>query len=477
MARARLDATLRRVGSRAIAPASRLFRGAAPSPSLPERDQRKLIEQLRACLEPLLGAAIARSRAAEVAEVYLTLDDVGRRRFFALLAEHCRPDRATVDVAVGHYAATAARPGRSADLAAAEADLRLALVPGWERLFRSFCGLDEGVKFAVDLRADLLRARREPETVDPDAALERLDRDLRGVLEAAFDVGLLELRRVTWATPASVLEKLIEYEAVHEITSWADLKNRLGADRRCYAFFHPGMPDEPLIFVEVALAHGMAAEIGPLLDLSAPVADAEAADTAVFYSISACQAGLAGVSLGDYLLKWVVADLQHDLPGLRRFATLSPIPGLRAWLERQLAEDPTGLVGLLGDDQRSRLAEQGGGDPEAALARLVQGPDWVEEDGVAAAVRPALLRLGAHYLVRETREGRARDRVANFHLTNGARVERLNWLGNPGPTGMAESLGLMVNYRYDPDRIEANHVDYVLRGRVPTSSTVSRLLG
>lgn len=504
MARPRLDATLRRVGSRAIAPATRLFRGAGPSPSLPERDQRKLVEQLHACLEPLLGDAIARGRAAEVAAVYRTLDDDGRRRFACLLIEHCGTDAAVVGAAVDRY--TAASPGSSAvngapgagehDLARAASELRAALVPGWERIFRLFCSLDAGVKFAVDLRADLIRFGRSPTespaqavpatpslTEVPDGwRLARLDADLRSVLEAAFDVGLLELRRITWDTSAAVLEKLIAYEAVHEITSWADLKNRLAADRRCYAFFHPGMPDEPLIFVEVALVDGMAGEIGPLLDPGAPLADAAAVDTAIFYSISACQEGLAGISLGDDLIKWVVADLRHDFDGLRRFATLSPIPGLRSWLARRLDDDPSGLVALLDDEQRDRLtslaeARCGGDGPAAGLAHLLDDASWATDEGAAALARPALLRLGAHYLVRERRDGRARDRVANFHLTNGARVERLNWLGNPGATGMAESLGLMVNYRYDPDRIEANHVDYVLRQKVPTSAAVSRLLG
>ncbi len=475
VAPSRFDATLRLVRSRAVAPATRLFRGSSPSPQLGDRDQRRLAEQLDACLEPHLGGVIARGRAAVVAELYRSLDDVGRRRFFELLVERCGVDQDAVSVAIADHErvrAAAGGPQATAELITADRALRNALQPGWDRLFRLFCSLDEGVKFTVDLRADLLGAA----AADTAAALAPLDHDLRGVLEATFDVGLLELRRITWDTSASVLEKLIAYESVHEITSWADLKNRLEADRRCYAFFHPGMPDEPLIFVEVALVDGMAAYIAPLLDTTAPVADAAEADTAIFYSISSCQAGLAGVSLGDFLIKWVVSDLGAELPGLRRFATLSPIPGLCSWLVAGLARDPAAVVGLLSEAHRHELAALADGGPAAALSRLVDTPDWVDDVAVVEVARGPLLRLAAHYLVQAKRGERARDRVANFHLTNGARVERLDWLGNPSPVGMAESLGIMVNYRYEPGRIEVNHSDYVVRGRISTSGAVTRLL-
>ena len=196
--------------------------------------------------------------------------------------------------------------------------LRDTLQARWDRLFQLFCSLDGGVKLAVDLRADLL------EELSSSPELAPLEADLHRTLASLFNIGLLNLRTVTWDTPASFLEKLIRYEAVQRTRNNADLQNRLQPDRRCYAFVHPGMPDEPLIFVEVALVVGLASEIPPLLDQTAPVGDPTIADTAIFYSISACQPGLAGVTLGDFLIKRVVADLSKDLPNLRHFATLSP---------------------------------------------------------------------------------------------------------------------------------------------------------
>src|SRR6516164_810415 len=307
------------------------------APGLPERDAARV----RAVITELLGlhdTMTQRAEAAAVADAYVALSDDGRRNFLLLLARDFWTDTDAVD-----NAASALRSD-GGDRRTAERNLRDALVPPADGLLRLLSGLEGGVKFLVDMRADVLRAvSQEPELAD-------LDRELKRHITTLFDVGLLALRRITWDAPATLLEKLITYEAVHEITSWDDLKNRLDSDRRCYAFFHPAMPNEPLVFVEIALTMGIATELEPLLDARAPEIDLDHVDTAVFYSISNCQPGLAGVNLGTALIKQVVEALRVDLPQLRRFVTLSPIPGFRTWLEHELGAD-----GALSDEERQLL--------------------------------------------------------------------------------------------------------------------------
>jgi malonyl-CoA decarboxylase len=287
-----------------------------------------------------------------------------------------------------------------------------------------------------------------------DPTFAALEQDLRSLLASWFDIGFLELQRITWESPAALLEKLISYEAVHTIQSWADLKNRLEADRRCFAFFHPRMPHEPLIFVEVALVDGIAANVQKLLDEHAPLTDPGSADSAIFYSISNCQKGLAGISFGNFLIKRVADELKGELPKLRNFATLSPIPGFRKWLDRQ------------GEDIEPRLAE------------ILSNPEWHLDEALAKEAREPLSRLCAKYLLLEKdRRGRALDPVAHFHLSNGARVERLNWLGDTSPNGLRQSAGMMVNYLYKLADVEANHEAYTGEGRLAASPGLRNLAG
>jgi malonyl-CoA decarboxylase len=260
-----------------------------------------------------------------------------------------------------------------------------------------------------------------------------------------FDVGFLELRRISWDSPASLVEKLIRYEAVHDIRSWDDVKNRLDSDRRCYGFFHPRLPGEPLIFVEVALINEMASSITPLLDESAAPADLDRATTAIFYSISNTQAGLRGVSFGDSLIKRVVESLHEEFPRLKTFATLSPIPGLRAWLNRHA--------------------------PGELLQAWETAPDLAEK----SPPRVALKQWAARYLGGELQEGKPLDAVARFHLGNGARVERLNWAADPSPKGLKQSYGLMVNYLYDLRKLDKNRAA-LAQGKVPISPAIKELL-
>jgi len=269
------------------------------------------------------------------------------------------------------------------------------------------------------------------------------------------------------------LEKLIAYEAVHEIQGWNDLKNRLEADRRCFAFFHPRMPDEPLIFVEVALVNGMAGNIHALLDESAPLGDANTADAAIFYSISNCHRGLAGISFGDFLIKRVVELLTAELPRLKIFSTLSPVPGFRAWLDKQ-RQRPDLLQPI---EAKALALATGNGSAGPDLLQLLDRPGWHDDAVLSGVLRDPLLRLCAQYLLQEKGRGnRAADPVAHFHLTNGARVERLNWLGDTSEKGLQQSAGVMVNYLYRLDHIEANHEAYRGEGKVAAASGVRHLL-
>src|SRR3954453_3918672 len=322
-----LDRTMANLRSawREIALSARGALSSAPRPDLPEDDISGLRQRMLDCLDGRGGEVTARAGAAELGRSYLALTETGRERFLRLLAEEFDTDHD----AIAERRAAVLRAADPAQRAAAERALRAALTAPRVTLLRQFNVLPEGVKVLVDRRAELIGIAGQ------DPALRRLADDLRDLLADWFDIGFLELRRITWESPASLLEKLIAYEAVHEIRGWTDLKNRLEADRRCFAFFHPRMPDEPLIFVEVALVSGIAGNIHALLDEEAPIGNPQTADAAIFYSISNCQNGLVGISFGNFLIKRVVDALTAELPRLKTFATLSPIPGFRAWLSAE----------------------------------------------------------------------------------------------------------------------------------------------
>ena len=449
---------------REIALSARGVLSGAPRPDLPEDDVARLRQQMLSCLDGRGGEVTARARAAELGRTYLALNEAGRARFLRLLATEFDTDHEAVNRCCTVLAA-AVEPG---ERSAAERALRAALLPPRVTLLRQFNALPEGVKFLVDRRAELIAL------ANGDPFLHGLADDLRDLLANWFDIGFLELQRITWDAPASLLEKLMAYEAVHEIRGWTDLKNRLEADRRCFAFFHPRMPDEPLIFVEVALVSGIAGNIDTLLDEAAPIGNPQAADTAIFYSISNCQQGLVGISFGDFLIKRVVDALAGELPRLKTFATLSPLPGFRAWLA---AEAQGG--GLLLPAEAKTLEALGAGgvkNADDALLHLLDRSDWVDDPKIAAALREPLLRLCARYLLyARTPRGRALDPVAHFHLSNGARVEQLDWLGDRSPKGLQQSAGIMVNYLYRLGDIEANHEAYRDEGRVAASSAVRGL--
>jgi malonyl-CoA decarboxylase len=322
------------------------------------------------------------------------------------------------------------------------------------RLLREFVGVPQGVKFVVDLRAELLALGKS------DVAARTLSEDLRPLLGAWFDVAFLDLVRIDWRASAALLEKLVAYEAVHAIRSWRDLKNRLDSDRRCFAFFHPRMPEEPLIFVEVALVNGLAGDVRLLLDAKAETRDPQGAN---------CQQGLAGISFGNYLIKRVAEQLARDLPNIKDFATLSPIPGLRRHIDERLKSE--GDEALTQGEIAALRPVTNAAEGAAAVRHLLDRPSWWEVPAIDKALRPILTRLAARYLTGTDDKGRALDRVAHFHLGNGAIVERLNWLADTSANGLRQSYAMMVNYRYKLADVDANHEAYA-HGRVVASREV-----
>ncbi|MEW5879019.1 MAG: malonyl-CoA decarboxylase [Pseudomonadota bacterium] len=385
------------------------------------------------------GAAAARDALA----AYRALDEAERVRFFDALARDFSPDPDAV-----LQAAQAYRENPSPQTLAR---LEEVVEPPRQELFRRLNMAPGGTAALVDMRLQVLLG------LEAHPQWRVIDSDLRHLLRSWFNRGFLTLARIDWRTSAIVLEKLIAYEAVHQIQGWDDLRRRLQADRRCFAFFHPQLPDDPLIFIEVALTRGMSAKVQPLLDVNAPVAAPELANCAMFYSITNCQEGLRGISFGNFLIKQVAVELRSEFPRIRRFATLSPIPGFRAWL----------------GSQRERLVAGANGAALRALFERLEAPDWPARDG-AAADEPLLVPLAAYYLTRAKRGAEPIDAVARFHLGNGAVLERLNWLGDTSLHGLARSYGLMCNYVYRLGEVERNHELFVNEHRVLASSAVER---
>ena len=403
-------------------------------------------KQLATALLSERGEASGAQVARELHHVLHALDADQRHGFQRYLATEFQPDKTVLNKAAQRYLADS-----TAEAAAA---LAQAADPPRQELLRRMNMAPGGTGALIAMRREITaHLRDEPE-------LKLLDADLKHLLASWFNRGFLELRRIDWQSPAAVLEKLIAYEAVHEIKGWDDLRRRLAPDRRCFAFFHPALPGEPLIFVEVALVQGLATAMPPLLaretDEEVARAQAARADTAIFYSISNCQDGLRGVSFGNFLIKQVVEELRAEFPQLKRFSTLSPVPGFRRWLTTRLAQ---------------------AGDADAALRPELERDGWWDDLARSEKLRPDLMRLSALYLTRQpSRESRI-DPVARFHLGNGARLERINWLGNTAPRAIQESFGIMVNYLYDHDSIENNHEVFVRDGSIVRSPDVDALLG
>ena len=439
----RMEATLRRSGE-----------------TLSPRALRRVLADLQEVVAPRVSEVEGGRRAEAIAQWYAGATPEERYDLWLLMCEQFAPDAARVRAAQQKYEAAAGTP----DEPQAEAQLRRALTSPRTRLLQRFAVFPSGMRFLVDLRAELLPRLKGDKRLMP------LEAELEQLFATWFDVAFLELRRLSWDSPASLIEKLIKYEAVHDIRSWADLKNRLDSDRRCYGFFHPRLPNEPLIFVEVALVTDISASITPLLDESAAPSDLNKATTAIFYSISNTQTGLRGVSFGDSLIKHVVETLTDEFPKLKRFATLSPIPGFRSWFNKNCAQQLEKL-----DDKR--LAELGrvvGFEPPQAAHVIAAAEAGALEFDLKSPVRQFVTEAAARYLGRGMSDDKPLDPVARFHLGNGARVERLNWAGDPSAKGVKQSFGMMVNYLYDLKKLD-KHRSLLAEGRIPVSSDIDAL--
>jgi malonyl-CoA decarboxylase len=401
----------------------------------------ELCEELLSGRGEASGVALAR----EILTAYSDLTVGPRIAFFEALATRFSVDRERIDTAVDAWT----RSGTDE----AAGDLHVATEPRRQELFRRLNLAPGGTASLVSMREDLMDALVRREDLSP------VDQDFVHLFSSWFNRGFLVLRRIDWSTPAIVLEKIIRYEAVHQIRDWEDLRRRIDPpDRRCYAFFHPALNDEPLIFVEVAFTNGIPRAIAPILEKNGNTLAPDRANTAVFYSISNCQRGLSGVSFGSFLIKQVVEEVSREFPRLSTFVTLSPAPGFASWLASERKSDGPMLTS----------------QDLAALSEL-DTPDWWRDGGPERLKEPMLHAAATYFLSARSRNGGALDPVARFHLGNGARLEQLNPLGDLSEKGLAQSHGLMVNYQYDIDDIEKNHEAYAENRTIVVSNAVRRL--
>jgi malonyl-CoA decarboxylase len=406
------------------------------------RSSSRTVHQLTALCHSLLserGEVSGVHLASQAQLAYESLDSPSRHAFFDALVKEFSPDPEEVGRCGDAY--------RADPTAANLAELQRVVEPPRQGLFRRLNMAPGGTRMLVNMRRELLdETRHHPQWT-------AIEADLAHLLTSWFNRGFLSLQRIDWTTPANVLEKLIQFEAVHAIQGWPDLQRRLQADRRCYAFFHPALPGEPIIFIEVALTRGMSAQVQPLVDPLSPISDPLEADSAIFYSITNCQAGLRGVPFGSFLIKRVAENLGAEFPRLRKFATLSPIPSFRSWLKHAIENHCQ-------PQQRERLT--------AVLATLERS-EWLEDKTLAEELQEELEPLCAYYLIHAKHGREPLDPVARFHLRNGARLERINWLGDTSPLGIQRAAGLMANYVYRLEDVERNHELYTKEYKVMAS--------
>ncbi|TKR81570.1 hypothetical protein L596_015421 [Steinernema carpocapsae] len=334
---------------------------------------------------------------------------------------------------------------------AAVGDVFRSSTPKYRSLFQSMGNKRNGINFACDLRADLLSLMKK----ESSAPLRTMERSLREVLTLWFCLSNLRLHRLTWESPADILQKIASREAVHPVQGLVDIRRRVGEHRRCFYFSHEALPREPLIVVHVALTDNISSSIQAIVKQDSLLGDEHNHDTAIFYSISSMQPGLKGIDLGNLLIKRVVGELRVDVPFVKRYSTLSPIPGFRSWLLRTL-----------------RMGGLKKANPED-LIKLVESNDFEAYEDA----KPLLMNLAAEYLFLEKNtSGGALDPVANFHLRNGAQLHRINWKGDTSVRGLKNSLGLMVNYRYYVDRVPKNCAQYINERVIDTDKQVLELL-
>lgn len=467
------DKTLAAISRRAIQEITKAWRNIASititamtgrvRADVPKEDERYLIKQISDCIFAKGGEISNKSRTVNLGMTYLHLTEEGRKIFLRILAKDFDVNISVLEDKIKIMQSAK----NNVDKTNAELQLREALVPPRVKLLKQFNTLPNGFQFLINMRADLLPLAKE------NPFFKKLDTDLKNLLISWFDVSLLDLEEITWDSPAALLERLIEYEAVHEIQSWSDMKRRLRSDRRCFAFFHYKVPNEPLIFIEVALVNGMSDNIQKLLDESAASVNPENADTAIFYSISNTQKGLAGINLGNFLIEHVIEKLSGEFKKIKHFATLSPIPGFGRWLDQYFSKEDNII---LAPKESEIIRKITGSDNLKEGLHKILDSKWYTDCEISEALKVLLMKLCAHYLLKEKRGENAYNLVANFHLTNGARIERINWLADISKKGIEQSLGLMVNYYYELSKIAENHENYNTEGKVAATRDVKSLL-
>lgn len=434
-------------------------------PGKQRQDKNQTLSALCHELCSIKGEAMGTAIAYEVVKAYQQLDDEGQLDFFEMLHREFSPNPKTILDCAETFKNAPTRDSYRALFHAVESPR--------QRLFSRINMAPGGTATLIKLRTDLLAK------LDKHPGLVSIDYDLKHLMISWFNRGFLTLEQISWQTPAHILEKLIAYEAVHEMTGWDDLRRRLAEDRRCFAFFHPALEDEPLIFVEVALVKGIAGNVQELLadprglskvspaspDGKSPRASgtngkAQEFDTAIFYSISNCQEGLKGISFGNFLIKQVVLELRNEFEQLKQFATLSPIPGFRRWLDKELTNSASEVI-----DAEDRK-----------ILQIMDSPNWAADAACCETLKPVLTRLCAHYLFYAKSGDKPLDPVARFHLGNGAQIARLNWMGDSSANGLKQSAGLLVNYAYELKKVEENHEAFYNGGKIATSAEFQKLL-
>ncbi len=401
------------------------------------------VEEMCRTLLNRRGEASGTALAKEIVDAFNKMNPVAKTDFLMMLTENFGPDPEAISTAAKEYIK---KPDIETlnNLSHAVETPRLDLL----RLLNIAPG---GTSAIVHIREFLLKEIKKNKIFWP------LDNDLIHVLTSWFNRGFLQFERIDWNTPAVILEKLIAHEAVHEIKGWPDLRRRLAEDRRCFAFFHPALPNEPLIFVEVAFSKGISSKIEPLISLKKTKNENVAPDTAIFYSISNCQDGLKGISFGNFLIKQVVDSVMTEMPHIKNYCTLSPIPNFLKWLKKDYLKRESTTF-------------------SKAELKLIEENDWYNNASIRQTLKSKLVRLCALYLSQEKKRNRPFDPVTRFHLGNGAEIEKINWEADLSPRGLSQSAGLMVNYRYNPAKIVSNHESYVNDGRIAVSSKVKKMI-
>lgn len=468
--RAKIDASIEGISKQTIHQIIQAWydAGNAPpkiEPDIPKKNHLLLEKLISNSINNKGGAISHQAQLVHLAMIFLNSTDVGKLEFIKILAYKFDVD---LDVLSEQIAQLKNLDKDVPERINAEIKLADALTPPRTIFLQLLSTLPNGFIFLKDMREFLLKYIKEI------PRLKKLDNDIFKILKAYFDVNLLELKTINWESPATTLEHLIKYEAVHEIKSWKHLRHRLLSDYIMFGFFHPIMPFDPLIFVEVAFVKGLAGNIQKLIELDVENDNSDEKDTAIFYSISSTQKGLRGISFGNFLIKQVAKKLSEEYPHIKIYSTLSPIPLLKKWLIKYLEAGGKTFCKKSEIEKITKISKNN--DVAKSILSFLENKEWYLDKQIVEAVKLPLMRLTLHFLTKEKRAGKlnAYDPVANFHLSNGAEIGQINWMGDFSEKGFEQSFGIMINYRYKLNRIAQNHEDYLTKGIVNLTRSIFR---